>query len=411
MRSDTSDVLIAGAGPAGASLALRLGRAGFHVRLLDSRRFPRFKPCGEFVTPQCVALLSDLGLAGALERLGVHRIRGMRLYGFAHAAHGRYVAIGHARPPIDHGYALRRDVFDAALLDAARSESSVEVHEGARVTDLLRDADGAVRGARVQGLDGERREFRARFTIGADGIRSSVAGALGVRRPIDWLQKLALVTRYSGVSDISGGDEGAVHFFPGGYFVVHLVDQGLFSVNLVVSSTAVRYSQLDPTSFLERAIELCPRVHARLSGARRVDPVRGIGPLAYTTSRQTFDGAALVGDACGYVDPVTGEGVYIAMRGAELLAESLSRALHAGRTDEAALRPYAIARRREVRPRARLALLLQRGLRHDWIAKATLGFMQARPGLADLVVSLAGDYVPFKELARVSVWRDVLRHR
>lgn len=406
MTKETCDVLIAGAGPAGSSLALRLARAGFHVRLVEARRFPRFKPCGEFMTPQCVRILSELGLDGELESLGLQRIRGMRLYGFAHAAHGRYVAIGHARPPVDHGYAVRRDVFDAALLRAAAAEGSVEHHSGLRVTGLLRDGDGAVLGVRTRDLDGEDRDFRARFTIGADGLRSAVAGALGVRRPIAWLQKLALTTRYAGVR---AGDQAEVHFFPGGYFVAHLVDQHLFSVNLVVDTAVVRGSGLDPTAFFEREIGTCPRMHARLAGAQRIDPVRGIGPLAYTTSRQTFDGAALVGDAAGYVDPVTGEGVFIALRGAELLAESLAIALHAGRTDAASLRPYLAGRRREIVPRTVLARLLQRGLRHDWLVEAALGWMQRHRSAGDLAVSLAGDYVPLSELARVSVWRAVLR--
>jgi flavin-dependent dehydrogenase len=136
----------------------------------------------------------------------------------------------------------------------------------------------------------------------------------------------------------------------------------------------------------------------------RTDRWRGIGPLAYTTRAQTFPGLALVGDACGYVDPVTGEGVFYALRGAELLAESLTRALEAGRQDRASLMSYRRARTREFAPRRALALTLQRGLRHPALVRAGLARLEAHPRWMDLLIAVAGDYVPLRELARPSVW-------
>ncbi len=400
------DVLIVGAGPAGASLAWRLGRAGFHVRVLEARRFPRFKPCGEFVNPECARILRELGVEGELRALGARPLSGFNFFGFGREASGDFVSLGRIMPPAQHGLALRREVLDAVVLRAARRQPGVEHHEGVRATELLYDSDGQVRGVRARSSDGERFEIEARFTVGADGVRSAVAGALGVRRSTPWLRKLALVTHYAHVRETDRAD---IHFFPGGYFAAHAVDREQFSVNLVVDVDAVRASPLGPTEFFERAVENCPRLHERLSGAWRVEPVRGVGPLAYTTSRQVFDGAALVGDAAGYVDPMTGEGVYAAFRGAELLAENLERALHVGRADAASIRAYATGLRRKLAPRAFFARLLQRGLRHEWIASGVLASMQARPSIADLLVSVSGDYVPLSALARPAVWRAALR--
>jgi flavin-dependent dehydrogenase len=137
--------------------------------------------------------------------------------------------------------------------------------------------------------------------------------------------------------------------------------------------------------------------------------VRGIGPLATTTTAQTFEGAALVGDACGYVDPVTGEGIYFALKGAEMLAQSLEWALHGNRRDRAALSGYLSGRRREIEPRARLGRLLQRGLRRPALVRAAFTLLEARPRVTDLIVSTTGDYVPLRELARPSVWLHALR--
>ena len=116
-----------------------------------------------------------------------------------------------------------------------------------------------------------------------------------------------------------------------------------------------------------------------------------------------------VGDACSFVDPMTGEGLYFAMRGAELLAAALVPALHARRTDRAALAPYLRGRKREIAPRQRVARWMQRGLRHPALVRGFLGLLQRRPSLADLVVALTGDYVSPRDLLRPSLWRDALR--
>ncbi len=400
-----SDVLIVGAGPAGASLAWRLARAGFHVRVVEARTFPRFKACGEFLNPECVRMLRELGVESELRALGARRLSGFELFGFARHASGGFASLGLVKAPSDHGLALRREVLDAAVLRAA-VRAGVEHREGVRVTGLVRDASGSVRGVLARDRDGGRFELGATFTIGADGLRSVVAGALGVRRPIAWLEKLALVTHYERVPE---SERAELHFFSRGYFAAHSVDRARFSVNLVVDAAAVRESPDSPAQTFDRLVDACPRLRARLHGARRTEPVRGVGPLAFATTRQAFAGAALVGDAAGFVDPMTGEGVYAALRGAELLAESLETALHARRSDPRALRAYEVRRRRELAPRACLSRVLQRGLRHDRIVRGILSALEARPGLADLLVSVSGDYVPLSELARPSVWRAALR--
>lgn len=409
MPGRSFDVVIAGAGPAGSTLALELARAGHSVGLVEPKRFPRFKPCGEFMSPECLTLLDELGLLERVRALGGREIRSMRLHGHGRSSRGAFVPVGRARCAWNHGLAVRRERFDDVLLRAALATGRVELFEGWSASEALRASGGAVRGLRVhrpRGAGREELELRAPFTIGADGIRSRVAGSLGVRRETEWLRKIALVTRY----ELGHPQhEAEVHFFDGGYFALAPVDGGLLSLNLVLEAALYRRTALGRDAMLAHWLERIPALGERLRGAPRVDPVRGIADLALTTTQQTFDGAALVGDAAGYVDPVTGEGIFLALCGARHLATSLIEALAEGRSDRAALDGYRAARRREIEPRARLATLLQRGLRHPSVVRGALRALELRPGLADLIVSLSGDYVPQRELLRPGVWLRALK--
>lgn len=395
-----ASVAIVGGGPAGAATATHLARAGIDVLVVDSQRFPRFKACGEFISPQCLPLLKELGSFDAVRDLGARAVKGMELVGHGRAARGRFVDIGRARAPFDYGWAVRREKFDQALLDGARA-AGARVIEGLRMRELLRDERGAVLGFEARGAGGESVRVRADWTLGADGLRSPVARALGVRREGRGLRRMALTTRYTGAVH----DEWArIHFFDDGYFAFAPVDGGALSVNLVLSMQAFERQALPRDAAFEHWVERAPAVAEILRPARRIDPIRGVGPLSASTTKQTFDGAALVGDACGYVDPMTGEGVFFALQGAALLAEPLIEAVRLGRRDRRALDDYLRGRDRDIAPRAKLCGWLVRALGHPLLARTAFALLHARPALADLAVSASGDYAPPRELLRPAVW-------
>lgn len=403
-----SDVLVVGAGPAGTHLAIRLARAGFQVTLLDQKRFPRRKPCGEFMSPECLPLLDELGMRAELGALGARRVRGMDLHGYGTTARGTYGPVGSTPAPFDHGLAIRREVLDDLALRTARATPGVIVLEGARVVDLLRSGDGTLLGAIARDEHGENRELRARFTVGADGLRSVVAKKLGVRRETAWLRRFALVLRWRGEFL---EDHSSVHLFPGGYFAVSAVDQGFKTVNLVVAAAALPPGKRALPAFVAEHLERAPLLKESLQGATREEEILAIGPLAGTTTQQAFSGGALLGDACGYVDPLTGEGLFFAMRGAQILARALTQALHSGHTDRASLVGYERERRDHFGLRMSLSRMLQRGLRYPNLARMVMHAFAAHPGLCDLAVAFAGDYVPARELLRPSVWMHALAGR
>lgn len=390
-------MIVVGAGPAGAHLAIRLARAGWSVALLDARRFPRPKPCGEFLGPDCLPLLEELGLRSGLAALGAGTVRRLELHGHGHRVGAGFRSFTRGRPTFEHGHAVRRELLDEQAVRAAERESGVELLERCAVSELLRAPDGRVLGVRASDPEGARFELLAPFTVGADGLRSRVARALGVLQPTRWLDRLALSARVP-CSDLEG--HGEVHFLGEAYIALAPSAPGLATLNLVVDRSRAPAGRAELPRFLAEHVGRAPDLAGRVELPSDAGAIRACGPLACSTRAQTFDGAALVGDAAGYVDPVTGEGLYFAMRGAALLAESLDGALRAGRTDREALQPYATARRRELEPRRRLGLLLQRALRHPRLAAGVLALLEARPRILELILASTAAGTPPRELLR-----------
>jgi len=179
VRSEQSaDVIVVGGGPAGASTAWALARNGVDVLLLDRARFPRPKPCAEYLSPQASRILADMGALEGIERAGAAQLAGMTVRAPNGVAfEGRFAAAHGFRGFRDRGLALRRETLDAIVLDRARA-AGARVAEGVAVRDLLRDAHRRVCGVRAS--DGEReRALAARVVVGADGLRREL-GAVGI---------------------------------------------------------------------------------------------------------------------------------------------------------------------------------------------------------------------------------------
>ena len=268
-----TDVLILGAGPAGSALARQLAGSGCAVVIADKKDFPRQKPCGEFLSPQCQPLLAELGLPSLLTDLGAHLVTGMRMHGGAAIATGNFRQLAGSDAPAT-GFAIRREVFDHALLQAAE-------RQGARVLlrhefqHLLRDRDGRILGASLTTPDGATITCHARWVVGADGVHSRVARDLDVQRQIAWLEQFALVTHYEGVATM---DTAEVHLLRGGFFAATTVDDSRFSLNLVLPKHALK--QRGGRSWDEFAashMAIAPHLQERLRQATRTRPWRGFG--------------------------------------------------------------------------------------------------------------------------------------
>jgi geranylgeranyl reductase family protein len=322
-----AEVVIAGAGPAGAAAGHFLARAGVDVVMLERACFPRDKSCGDGVTAHSVDILDDMGVT--FEQFGDRAVRT-----FGGRIGGPSGETFEAAPPQNGGkdvecWVVPRLVLDEAVANAA-AKAGAKLVQGATVTRVLRDGGGCG-GVEYQDGSGVQR-LAAKVVIGADGAHSAVAKSLGVgtspRRHLGY----ALRAYYEGVDGL-GRDLEIYYFdrdllpgygwvFPTGSDTAN-VGIGLYCGELARSSRKLR-------DILDDFIASEPNVRERFRKARQTG--RAVGwPLPVSTVHRptVFDGAMLCGDAACLVDPLTGEGIWTALVSGRSAAKAALAALQA----------------------------------------------------------------------------------
>ena len=375
------DVIISGAGPAGAVAATVLARGGARVLLVDRARFPRDKLCGDTMNPGTIALLKRLGLTAALESSAL-QVDGMIVTG------ERGVRVSAAYAGAARGMAMLRRDLDAALVRAAEA-SGARVEEGVLVRGPLLDSDSdsgeaRVRGVVLAGRDGKDLRVPAPLVIAADGRRSRLALALGLtrhpRRPRRW----AVGAYFEGVTAVTSFGE--MHVRRDQYVGVARVPSGLTNVCLVSS----HHEGLDdPSGTLRRAIDGDEELRDRFTRARMVTSPVVLGPLAVDAAVAGAPGLLLAGDAAGFIDPMTGDGLRFAVRGGELAA-TVALAAFAGRCAAPHTR-LARVRRREFAGKWRFNRALRRMVDRGVTVELAGLVASAAPWILRRTIAYAGD--------------------
>ncbi|WP_426562621.1 NAD(P)/FAD-dependent oxidoreductase [Angustibacter sp. McL0619] len=303
--SDPLDLVVVGAGPAGTATALFAARAGLSVALLEPRVGPVDKACGEGLMPGALAAVREL--AG--------EVAGVDIAGIAYLDGAGRVARAPFRAGPGRG--VRRTTLHAALLQAVQA-AGIQMHAH-RADGLTQDDEGV----RVGGL-------RARYAVAADGLHSPVREELGLNRPVRGggparfgLRQHFQVAPWTDLVEVHWSSRAEAYVTPVGPAEVGIA---------VLTSHRLPYAE---------QLAWFPALRERLDGAEPITTVRGAGPLRQVASSPMAGRVLLVGDAAGYVDALTGEGIAVSFAAARAAVSCLV----AGRPDDYARAWRAASRR------------------------------------------------------------------
>lgn len=316
-----TDVIVVGAGPAGAVAALILARAGARVRLFDRARFPRPKLCGDTLNPGAMRVLAA--------HLPVEAVvaRSLPLDGMLLTGPGDVAVRGHYRNGLT-GRAIPRRELDAILVQHAVDEG-VQFDEAAVVRAPVMDANRRVCGVSLRGRHGQAYEQHARVVVAADGRESRLARVVGILRHPLRPRRWAIGGYFEGVDQLITAGE--MHVRRGHYIGVAPMPGGLANACLVASFASGAATWRDPGATLTDALAADARLAPRFARARLVETPRVLGPMAVDATASGVPGMLLAGDAAGFIDPMTGDGLRFALSGATLVA-AVTLDVLAGRT-------------------------------------------------------------------------------
>jgi flavin-dependent dehydrogenase len=324
-------VVVLGGGPAGSTVATLLAGRGHQVVLLEKERFPRFK-IGESLMPATYWPFEKTGMLEKLQASDQVVKASVQFISASGKASRPFYFYERNPHPSSYTWQVERAWFDAAYLEHA-ADRGVEVHLEAAATGLLLEGD-RVEGVEVTGPDGSVQALRSRVLVDATGLSSLVSRKLELRRRDPRLGRAAVFSHYENGHRDAGIDEGAtlvIHTADGkGWFWYIPLSGNRVSVGVVGYPSDLFRNGESHDEVLEREIRACPAVAGRLERARKLVPAQVVSDYSYRSTRAAGEGWVLVGDSLGFLDPIYSSGVLLALKSAELAADSVSRALRSG---------------------------------------------------------------------------------
>jgi flavin-dependent dehydrogenase len=357
-----ADVVVIGGGVAGAASAFFLALEGMQVVVLDKTRFPRDKVCTSTVNPYTMTYLLQMGVMKDLLQDHMLPIEGMQ--GFSYDGNSFRGYYDEHYPYVNFGYTIPRYRLDAAMVARITNLPQVTFLENWAVEEVLANANGRAVGVRGS-HEGVPATIQADLLIDAAGRGSIIARQQKLFEPVLDHERYAAVCQFEGVHVshplFTIGTDDTIG---PGYYCVFPITESVAIIGLIVDPIVYAQLKPNPSAFVDRFVRRQDWVGREwLAKAERTTDVVTFGPLAFTTKQITRNGVLMVGDTTGFFDPLTGEGIGIALRSGQLAAKSAAKLLSGGADWDAEHELYAQTLLTEKKERLEQLMLMHRMLK------------------------------------------------
>jgi len=308
------DVIVAGGGPAGASAAIHLANANLSVLLIEQKKFPRAKLCGEFISPECVTHFEKLGVA--LDMVSCRPAQILETVFYSRRGHKIVIP---SRWFGGAALGLSRAVMDNNLLQRAKL-LGVTVLENATVTDVVGNELG-VHGVTIRS-PGEQ-NYHASVVVDATGRSRALARKT---KPVPSVRPKLVALKAHLTNTRGTATACEIYSYPGGYGGLSTVENGRSNLCFIIEASRVRHAHSDPQTIIRENLMLNRRAAFTLDHATVETDWLSVALENFGRHRPSItNGLLSIGDSAAFIDPFTGSGMLMALESGQLVAEQIVR--------------------------------------------------------------------------------------
>lgn len=316
MKTNKTDVLIIGGGPAGTTFGNLMKEKGFDVTLLEKEHHPRFH-IGESLLPMNLPILERLGVLDQVKAIGVQKLGADFTVGNSEVEHETFYfkkALGESP---NHAFEVRRSEFDQILFERCKSVG-VRALEGMKVHHV-ESIDQGMHKVEVVDTEGKQHIWETRFLVDASGRDTFLSSANGWKKRNSKHASAAIFGHFRGVKRRPGENQGniSIYWFDNGWIWMIPLRDDIMSIGMVSFPKHLKSRCGTLDEFLMETLLKITETRERMDGAKSVVPAQATGNYSYLSERMHGPGFLMVGDAFAFIDPVFSSGVYLAMHGAE----------------------------------------------------------------------------------------------
>lgn len=387
------DLIIVGAGPAGSSLALLLPD-NIKILVVDKSSFPRDKICGECLSPGAIDIINEIGLEKIFIENHVEKIHGVTFK----SPNLKSQTVLY--PDNRYGYAIPRTILDKTLIDKVKEKANIEVIENFSFNEVTINSSQVL----LKGKTKEQEyEFTSKMIIGADGRYSTLANKLNMYESQKETNRYVYVSTLNNFKELNNTIELEIKN-KNIQYLISKQDNEIASVAVVINDENFNKSTFNSNSYMD-LLKSSEFIKDRIEKSKPETKLKGIALNKYKLKSLVNNRVLFIGDSTGFIDPITGEGMYRAFKTSKIASGVIKKAMVDNNFSENYLKEYEKEVLKEFESIyffIKTAVFLTT---NELVANTVVNNMNSMKELGEKLVSLQGAIIPGKELFSYSTFK------